>query len=153
MYLLNKFNHNKEFPKINKQFVLDVIKTISSPNTKRGQKTKEENIKNATGKSDMKQFYNEEFSKLVSLSETKKPSYSNKTHILAITANEMITCINTNISTHFVKHLFKYITNPKKKIKQTEIEPLVNKINESSVKSKWGEYQRMSAGDQEQYFN
>ena len=57
----------------------------------------------------MKQFYNEEFSKLVSLSETKKPSYSNKTHILAITSNEMITCINTNISTHFVKHLFKYI--------------------------------------------
>jgi hypothetical protein len=105
MYLLNKFNNNQELPTINKQFVLDVIKTISSPNTKRGQKTKEENIKNATGKSDMKQFYNDEFSKLIS----SKPSYSNKTHIIAITANEMITCINTNISTHFVKHLFKYI--------------------------------------------
>ena len=105
MYLLNKFNNKQELPTINKQFILDVIKTISSPNTKRGQKTKEENIKNATGKSDMKKFYNEEFSKLVST----KLSYSNKTHILAITANEMITCINTNISTHFVKHLFKYI--------------------------------------------
>jgi len=61
MYLLNKFNNNQKLPIINKQFVLDVIKTISSPNTKRGQKTKEENIKNATGKIDMKQFYNEEF--------------------------------------------------------------------------------------------
>ena len=105
LYLLDKFNNNQELPTINKQFVLDIIKTISSSNSQRGQKTKQENIKNASGKSDMKQFYNEDFSKLVST----KPSYSNKTHILAITANEMITCINTNISTHFVKHLFKYI--------------------------------------------
>jgi hypothetical protein len=127
MYLLNKFNNNQELPTINKQFVLDVIKTISSPNTKRGQKTKEENIKNATGKSDMKQFYNQEFSKLVSLSETKKPSYSNKTHILAITANEMINCINTNISTHFVKHLFKYINCLFKEPKSLEIKKETDK--------------------------
>jgi hypothetical protein len=45
MYLLDKFNNNQELPTINKQFVLDVIKTISSPNSTRGQKTKEENIK------------------------------------------------------------------------------------------------------------
>ena len=123
MYLLNKFNNKQDLPTINKQFVLDVIKTISSPNTKRGQKTKEENIKNATGKSDMKQFYNEEFSKLVSA----KPSYSNKTHILAITANEMITCINTNISTHFVKHLFKYINCLFKEPKSLEIKKETDK--------------------------
>jgi hypothetical protein len=61
MYLLNKFNNNKEMPTINKQFVLDVIKTISSPNTKRGQKTKADNIKNATGKTDMKQFITTNF--------------------------------------------------------------------------------------------
>ena len=42
LYLLDKFNNNQELPTINKQFVLDVIKTISSPNTKRGQKTKQE---------------------------------------------------------------------------------------------------------------
>ena len=123
IYLLDKFNNNQELPTINKQFVLDVIKTISSSNTKKGQKTKQENIKNATGKSDMKQFYNEEFSKLVSA----KPSYSNKTHILAITANEMITCINTNISTHFVKHLFKYINCLFKEPKSLEIKKENNK--------------------------
>jgi hypothetical protein len=123
MYLLNKFNNKQDLPTINKQFVLDVIKTISSPNTKRGQKTKEENIKNATGKSDMKQFYNDEFSKLV----FAKPSYSNKTHILAITANEMITCINTNISTHFVKHLFKYINCLFKEPKSLEIKKETDK--------------------------
>jgi hypothetical protein len=129
VYLLDKFNNNKELPTINKQFVLDVIKTISSPLTKRGQKTKEENIKNASGKSDMKQFYNEEFSKLVSA----KPSYSNKTHILAITANEMITCINTNISTHFVKHLFKYINCLFKEPKSLEIKKEKDKIKRKEL--------------------
>jgi len=105
LFLLDKFHHNQEFPKINKQFVLDVIKTVSSPKSKSGQKTKQENIKNASGKLDMKQFYTEHFEHLV----TGKLSYTNKSHIVATTANEMITCINTNISTHFVKHLFKYI--------------------------------------------
>ena len=105
LFLLDKFTNNKDFPIINKQFILDVLKTVSSPNSKRGQKTKQENIKNASGKTDMKQFYSQEFSNLVS----NKPSYTNRTHILAITATEMTTCINTNISTHFVKHLFKYI--------------------------------------------
>ena len=129
LYLLDKFNNNKELPIINKQFVLDVIKTISSPNSKRGQKTKQENIRNATGKLDMKQFYNEEFSKLVSA----KPSYSNKTHILAITANEMITCINTNISTHFIKHLFRYINSVFKEPKIIEIKKEKDKIKRKEL--------------------
>ena len=129
MYLLDKFTKKQELPIINKQFVLDVIKTISSPNTKRGQKNKQENIKNASGKSDMKDFYNQEFLNLVSV----KPSYSNKTHILAITANEMITCINTNISTHFVKHLFKYINCLFKEPKLLEIKKEKDKIKRKEL--------------------
>jgi len=117
LFLLDKFHHNQEFPKINKQFVLDVIKTVSSPKSKSGQKTKQENIKNASGKLDMKQFYTEHFEHLV----TGKLSYTNKSHIVATTANEMITCINTNISTHFVKHLFKYINCLFKQPKTLEI--------------------------------
>ena len=77
--MLNKFNHNQEFPKINKQFVLDLIKTISSPKSNSSQKTKEENITNANDKADMKRFYNDVFFDLVD----KKPCYSNKTFILA----------------------------------------------------------------------
>ena len=129
MYLLNKFNYNHEFPKINKQFVLDVIKTISSPKSNSGQKTKEENIKNANDKADMKRFYNDVFSKLVD----KKPCYSNKTFILAQTANEMITCINTNISTHFVKHLFKYINCLFKEPKSLEIKKEKDKIKRKEL--------------------
>jgi hypothetical protein len=123
LFLLDKFHRNQEFPKINKQFVLDVIKTVSSPKSKSGQKTKQENIKNASGKLDMKQFYSEHFEHLV----TGNLSYSNKTFIVAQTANEMITCINTNISTHFVKHLFKYINCLFKYPKTLEIKQEKNK--------------------------
>jgi hypothetical protein len=129
MYLLDKFNNKQELPTINKQFVLDVIKIISSPNTKRGQKTKEENIKNIKDKADMKRFYNDVFCKLVD----KKPCYSNKTFILAQTANEMITCINTNISTHFVKHLFKYINCLFKEPKSLEIKKEKDKIKRKEL--------------------
>ena len=45
LYLLDKFNTNKVIPTINKQFVLDVIKTVSSPNSKRGQKKNKKILK------------------------------------------------------------------------------------------------------------
>ena len=54
--------------------------------------------------------------------------------------------------TTFPKHLFVYITRPKKKIKESEISTVVNKINDSSVKGKWGEYRNKSLADQEAYF-
>lgn len=105
LYLLDKFNNKKNFPNIDKHFILDVLKTISSSDTKKGKSNKVENIKNKAVKDDIKAFYNNVFSKIVN----EKLSYSNKTHILEQTAKEMITCLETNISTHFTKYLFKYI--------------------------------------------
>jgi hypothetical protein len=105
LYLLDKFNTNKEFPTINKSFILDVLKTIATSETNRGKSNKDENIKNKSIKDDIKLFYDNVFSKLVN----EKLSYTNKTHILEQTAKEMITCLETNISTHFIKHLFRYI--------------------------------------------
>jgi hypothetical protein len=103
LYLLDKFNNNLEFPTINKQFILDVLKTIGKSETNRGkQKTQ---IKNKEIKDDLKIFYDNIFSKLVN----QNLSYTNKTHILEQTANEMLTCLETNISTHFIKYLFRYI--------------------------------------------
>jgi len=105
LYLLDKFNNNKLFPAINKQFILDVLKTIATSETNRGKSNKDTNIKNKDCKDDLKLFYKNVFSFLVD----EKLSYSNKTHILEQTAKEMITCLETNISTHFIKHLFRYI--------------------------------------------
>ena len=73
--------------------------------TNRGKQKTETKIKNKDIKNDIKIFYDTIFSKII----TDKLSYSNKTYILYQTASEMITCLETNISTHFIKHLFKYI--------------------------------------------
>ena len=105
LYLLDKFKNNLEFPNIDKNFILDALKTVGSSKDNRGKSNKEENIKNKSTKDDMKIFYTNVYSKL----NNTKLIYSNKTHILEQTAKEMITCLKTNISTHFIKHLFKYI--------------------------------------------
>ena len=117
LYLLNKFNKKEELPTINKLFILDVLKTISKSTTNKGKQKNEDKIKNKEGKEDIKNFYKNEFSKLVN----KEMSYTNKTHILEQTAKEMLRCIETNISTHFFKHLFKYINFKFKKSKIEEI--------------------------------
>jgi len=105
LYLLDKFKNNLEFPNIDKNFILDVLKTVGSSKDNRGKSNKDDNIKNKSTKDEMKTFYNDVYSKL----NNTKLIYSNKTHILEQTAKEMITCLKTNISTHFIKHLFKYI--------------------------------------------
>jgi len=120
LYLLDKFNNNKSFPTINKNFILDVLKTIATSDTKRGKSNKDCNIKNKSTKDELKMFYDTVFSKLVD----EKLSYTNKTHILEQTAKEMFTCLETNISTHFIKHLFRYINclfkEPKSKLIKLE---------------------------------
>jgi len=115
--LLDKFSNNKELPKINKQFILDVLKTVSFSDTEKGKQKTENKIKNKECKDDIKLFYNNVFYKLVN----KKLSYSNKTFILDKMADEMLRCIETNISNHFLKHLYKLINIKFKKPKSTEI--------------------------------
>jgi len=120
LYLLDKYNKNEDLPVIDKQFILDVLKTIGKSETNRGKQKSEEKIINKDTKNNLKLFYDEVFSKIVS----EKISYTNKTHILEQTSKEMITCLETNISTHFIKHLFKYINcvfkEPKTKIIKQE---------------------------------
>jgi hypothetical protein len=127
LYLLDKFNNKKEFPTINKNFILDVLKTIASSDTNRGKSNKENKIKNKSVKDDLKLFYTNTFSTLVN----EKLSYTNKTHILEQTAKEMVTCLKTNISTHFIKHLFRYINclfkDPKSKLIKLEKDKLKRK--------------------------
>ena len=117
LYLLDKFSNNKELPNINKQFILDVLKTVSSTETTKGKQKSENKIKNKEGKDDIKLFYDNVFYRLVN----KKLSYSNKTFILDKMADEMLRCIETNISTHFFKHLYKLINYKFKKPKSEEI--------------------------------
>ena len=117
LYLLNKFVNKKELPTINKQFILDVLKNVSSSDTNKGKQKSESKISNKECKDDIKLFYDSVFYKLVN----KKLSYTNKTFILDKMADEMLRCIETNISTHFLKHLYKYINIKFKRPKSDEI--------------------------------
>ena len=105
LFLLEKFNNNQEFPIINKQFILDILKTIGINNTSRGKSINNDKIKNKSIKDELKIFYNNTFYKHVFI----RPNITNKSHILEQSAKEMLTCINNNISLHFYKHLYKYI--------------------------------------------
>jgi len=117
LYFIDKFNGNKELPELNKDFILDCMKIIGTSDTNRGKQKNEDKIKNKEIKNDIKIFNDNIFSKIVN----EKISYSNKTFILEQMAKEMITCIKTNISTHFLKHLYKYINIKFKKPKNDEI--------------------------------
>ena len=123
LYFINKFNRNEELPKLNKQFVLDVLKTVSSTKNNSGKQKKK--IKNENSKNNIKKFYNDVFSKLTD----NKLSYTNKSHILEQQALQMITCIKTNISTHFLEHLFRYINCIFKK-------PIIIEIKKEKDKNK-----------------
>ena len=128
LFLLDKFNNNQNFPTINKQFILDILKTIGINETTRGKSTNIDKIKNKSLKDELKIFYNTVFYNLVDT----RPNITNKSHILEQTAKEMVTCNNSNISLHFVKHLSKYINelfkNPiSKLIKETFISKNVRK--------------------------
>jgi len=120
LYLLDKYNKNEDLPIVDKQFILDVLKTIGKSETNRGKQKLEDKIINKNIKDNLKLFYDDVFSKIV----PEKLSYTNRTHILEQTSKEMITCLETNISTNFVKHLFKYINclfkEPKTKIIKQE---------------------------------
>lgn len=61
---------------LNKQFILDCMKTIGISDDNRGKQTSEDKIKNKETKKDIKLFYDNTF-KIVN----EKISYSNKTYI------------------------------------------------------------------------
>lgn len=99
-FLLEQFLQQKPFPTVNKQFIMDVFKTLST--TKRKHRGK---VVNKQTKHDLQTFHNQKFSFL----STKKINLKNQTYILEELAKEILRCLNTNLSTHFIHYLNKYI--------------------------------------------
>lgn len=129
LYLLHKFNNGEKLPIVNKQFILDVLKTIGNTKTKAGKQKTDSKIKNKQLKKDLIDFNNNTFKKLVNTNL----SYTGKTFILEQTANEMIRCIETNISTNFIKYLAKYINCLFKKPKELEIKKEKDKVKRKKL--------------------
>ena len=125
LYVLHLFDNNKELPKINKEFISDIFKVIT---TRKSNKGAVPESKMSQQLKDLKNFYNDYYSKLVSQEDSI--FYDGLSYILAYEAIDMSSNIETNIQEHFINHLTKYINimiNKKgrvekiKKIQDTEI--------------------------------
>lgn len=108
LYLISKFENGETLPKVTKNLITCIFSCIGKKRGTAGRKP-------AVGKTDdVIKFYNETFSKIY----TEKPCSSNLSHVLPLLAEEMVRCFQTNIKTHFIAYLSKYINithrNPQK---------------------------------------
>jgi hypothetical protein len=130
LFILRTLENGQELSIINKAFIKRIFSLIGS-GSKQGRKCK--TIENDP----ISIFYNEVFSKIYS---TKLDSI-HLSYILTQAAEEILKCLETNLKTHFIKYINKYINviirNPvvseikknKEKLNKEERKVLYNKIN------------------------
>ena len=97
LFLLYMFEQNGELPRVDIKFITCIFSLIGQSRNGRG--------KQSTIPEDMVEFYNDVFS----LIYPNKLYKSNLSHVLRILKEEMITCLETNIKTHFIEYFNKYV--------------------------------------------
>lgn len=97
LYVLHLFQSSQELPKINKAFITKIFNLVGKGSNK-GRKCQVSSDSITT-------FYNQIFSKVY----PDKLNSSHLSYVLPILSDEMIRCLETNIKTHFLKYLCKYI--------------------------------------------
>ena len=130
-YLIDKDVHALPFPTINEALFLNIMKTVAYP----GRNVENMVTESVDTKDDLRNFYNSTFSELTSI----HPSYYIKGYILSQHAAQMMTCLETNISTHFIDYLFKYVNCKWKKPQ----EAIIHKIKDKAERKK--AYQLLNA--------
>ena len=97
LYILHKYHQKETLPKIDEKFIEHIIKTIAIGD-KRGRKFVNEELTN---------FYETHYKP--TLAKDAKLSYSKYGNTIGYTATAILTCLETNIKTHFTKHLRRFI--------------------------------------------
>ena len=116
LFLIHHYELNKDqpLPNINKQWIMDILKIICHKTKQSGSKIKKERVKQLE---ELQNFYDHVFGKITHI---ERPSYTHKSHLIDHLAEEMMTCLTTNLKTNFIKYLSKYINclfkKPKAKI-------------------------------------
>ena len=113
LYILHKYHTNQPLPKIDDKFIEHIIKTIAVGD-KRGKKLNND---------ELTFFYENHYKQTI---QGEKLSYSKYGNTIGYTATAILTCLETNIKTHFAKHLKRFINiqfcNEVKKENQTKEE-------------------------------
>jgi hypothetical protein len=97
LYILTKFDNNEIIPKINKAFITKIYSLIGQGSAK-GRKCQKKN-------DELQIFYDNIFSKIY----PEKLNSSHLSYVLPILSDEIIRCLETNIKTHFIKYIQKYV--------------------------------------------
>ena len=107
LYILHKYHTKQVLPKINDKFVEHIIKTISIGD-KRGKKL---------SNNELTFFYENHYKQTL---QGEKLSYSKYGNTIGYTATSILTCLETNIKKHFVKHLKRFVNINFEKLNQTK---------------------------------
>lgn len=94
LYILHKYHTN--LPKIDDKFIEHIIKTIAVGD-KRGRKLNND---------ELTFFYENHYKQTI---QGEKLCYSKYGNTIGYTATAILTCLETNIKTHFTKHLRRFI--------------------------------------------
>ena len=97
LFILHKYHQKETLPKIDEKFIEHIIKTIAIGD-KRGRKFVNE---------ELTIFYETHYKP--TLATDLKLSYSKYGNTIGYTATAILTCLETNIKTHFTKHLRRFI--------------------------------------------
>ena len=107
LFILHKYHQKETLPKLDEKFIEHIIKTIAVGD-KRGRKFVNEELTN---------FYETHYKP--TLAKEEKLSYSKYGNTIGYTATAILTCLETNIKTHFTKHLRRFINIQFENEKQT----------------------------------
>ena len=104
LYTLYLYDNKMNIPIIDKQFILTVMKVVSTRNSNKGRKPNKKSVKLINK---LTKFYNEYYNKTID--ENDRVNDDRLCFILAYEAIDIVKNINTNIQEHYVKHVYKLI--------------------------------------------
>ena len=101
-YLLHSYDTGN-IPSVDANWILNVLKTVCVKTDKRGTKCSQ---KSSTERDEFQRFYDTTFSKVIQMN---RPTTERKVLILKELSEKMFVSITTNIKTHFIKYLNRYV--------------------------------------------
>jgi hypothetical protein len=104
LYILSKYDNNNTIPKINKNFIMNIIKVITKRHDTRGKPSKNE-TKNVLN--ELTLFYKNDYKKCISDNDVIDSTKLN--FVLAYEAIDVVKNIETHISEHFIDFVNKFV--------------------------------------------
>ena len=138
LYFIYLFDHNTEFPILNREFFLCVVRCLTLSSKKRSPFTKNIELFN-----NITRFYENCYSNIYKPNETDIDKYTGLRSIIQYMITDIVTDIENNIKMRFYNHLRNYIksftllnhTSISLCIEKQQLQKLINKYTNETIKS------------------